>query len=257
MTGGSRAVIWWGAARVRSSAWPRQRREGPFVRSADTAASAHRRKTSTGVFITPCARLDTLAAEKEAPFISNFLFSSKDAHLLFQHLYQFYWHDCVGSCRCHKYCKHVIAGLDLRSNKSAQIFQTWHLLHPGRAHCSGRGAVRFSGQETSSLFQPRPAARSMSLFEGSHSADIYKTPKKSPSPSPPHNLPGVIPFKNDSALYAGLTCTRETRSKTNSGHLNINQPAHCFAGGATAHFCLWSSKTWTRQEKWNCHFDIM
>lgn len=57
---------------MRSSAWPRQRREGPFVRSADTAASAHRRKTSAGVFITPCVRLDTLAAEKEAPFISNF-----------------------------------------------------------------------------------------------------------------------------------------------------------------------------------------
>lgn len=87
---------------MRNSAWPKQRRQGPFVRSEDTPPSAYRRKTSTGVFITPDTRLDTLAAEKGSPFHLSYLFSSKDAHLLFQRLYQFNWHDWVGSCRCRK-----------------------------------------------------------------------------------------------------------------------------------------------------------
>lgn len=58
---------------------------------------------------------------------------------------------------------------------------------------------------------------------------IYKTPKR--GFLPPH-FPGAIPFKR-TALYAGLTCTHGTRSKTNKGHLNIKRPAFCLAAGAT------------------------
>lgn len=118
----------------------------------------------------------------------TFLFSSKDAHPLFQRLYQFNWHDCVGSCRCRKYCKHVIAGLDLRSNKSTQIFQTWHLLHPGRAHCSGRGRCEFFRTGNQQLVPAATGSKEQVFIWGKSFRwyiYIYKAPKKSPSSDSP------------------------------------------------------------------------
>lgn len=261
MTGGSRAVIWWGRSASEKLSMAAAEKRGAFcperghaaVRSQeeDVHCGLHHTRHEAGY---TCSR-------KESSFhLSLFLFSSKDAHPLFQRLYQFNWHDCVGSCRCRKYCKHVIAGLDLRSNKSAQIFQTWHLPHPGRAHCSGRGRCEFFRTGNQQLVPVATGSKEQGFIWGKSFHWYIKHQRKAPAP-----LPGAIPFKNDPALYVGLTCTRGTRSKTNSGHLNINQPAQCFAGGATARFSLRGSKAriWTGVGQRNSNkygiatFDVM
>lgn len=120
--------------------------------------------------------------------------------------------------------------LNLWSNKSTGPHlqnMTSRPLWPGalfQTYCE------FSGQETSSLFQT-DQQNGTRLYLREVIPLIYKTPKQFPSPS----LSWCYPLQKDSILYTGLTCTHGTRRKTNSGHLNINQPAFCLNGKGLLH----------------------
>lgn len=142
----------------------------------------------------------------------------KSCYLLFQHLYQFEWHNRVGSFKCHKYCKHMIQPEPAVKQKH-RVFKTWHLLSSGRAHCSNTLRVFRTGNEQLVPAQPAERAR---LYLREVIPLIYKTPKQSFLPP---RFPGAIPFKKDMVFYTGLTCTHGTRRKTNRGHLNINHPS--------------------------------
>lgn len=128
----------------------------------------------------------------------------KSCHLLFQHLYESKWHNRFSSFRCHKYCKHTIQTEPAVRQKAPGLQNVTS--PPSPVHIVW-ACYEFSGQETSSLFQPdrQNGAR---LYLREVIPLIYKTPKQ--GFLPPH-FPGANPSKGRGSLYWAHMHTREQK----------------------------------------------